>query len=227
MSFVLDKSKIKAVVLDVDNTLAPDNSWLKITRELGASEVAHEQIFAEYVAGKISYNKAKNELLTIWRMTGNHNSSYMQKMFDCWELYPEAYTLVDYLKTRYQVCLISGSVDMWVSTVARKLNVSDWFANTRLIWDPSGWDPVGRGYSYLLDFDYSLKQAQKKVKQKNVFLAGNLLLDDQCVVVGDGANDKMLFEECASILVGANPHPDLVALATAHVDELSDVMNYL
>lgn len=226
MALNLDKSRIKAVVLDVDNTLAPDNSWLKITRGLGASVVAHEQIFAEYVAGKITYKKAKNELLTIWRRTGNDNSSYWQKMFDSWELYPESYVLVDYLKARYEICLISGSVDMWISTVARKLKVNDWFANTRLIWQ-SGWGTGGRGYGFLFDFDYSSKQAQKKVMQKNEFLTSKLLLDDQCVVVGDGANDKLLFEECASILVGTNPHPDLVSLASIQVDSLKDVMNYL
>lgn len=139
-------------------------------------------------------------------------------MFAAWELFPEANDVVKYLSQRYHVCLISGAVDMWIQSVAVRLGVEDWYANTSLIWGENG---------ELIDFDYTLNQARKKVEQKDAYLSKYQLSNQACVVIGDGANDKLLFEECASILVGTNPHPDLVSLASIQVDSLKDVMNYL
>lgn len=76
----------------------------------------------------------------------------MEEMFRSWELKEDAREVISYLKRSYRVCLISGSVDLYVGVVAEKLGIVDWYANTEIVWDESG---------NLVDFHYFADQSQK------------------------------------------------------------------
>lgn len=110
---------------------------------------------------------------------------------------------------------MSGAVDLYVQVVAKKLGVTDWYANTELVWNDEG---------NLIDFNYYVDQAEKKLEQFNTYLAKNNLDKNRCAVVGDGDSDIALFRELSfSIAVNKEPHLELEKLASKTVKNLSQL----
>ncbi len=204
--------KTRAVVFDVDGTLSPDVSWLALTRDLGASVERHEQIYHDYKHGKTDYVTAKSQLLTLWQATGNANKEFFAQLFDALPLNPAAEKVVQAAKIDYTVCLISGSMDLYTKIVAEKLAIDHWYANTTLHWDTNG---------SLVDMDYDLDQASKKLEQFDQFCETNRIRTEDCFVVGDGENEELLFETCKhGILLGSNPNTS--THAWRHITQLAD-----
>jgi HAD superfamily phosphoserine phosphatase-like hydrolase len=189
--------KSEAVVLDIDGTLSPGVSWLALTRGLGASDEQHIQIYKDYQKGKTDYSTSKRELIDLWRATGNANRAFFGQLFDSLPLDSAAEKVVQTAKIGRTVCLITGSMDMYAETVARKLGVDHWYANTTLHWDDQG---------NLGDMDYELDQAGRKLEQYTQFCNENGLDVESCLVLGDGENDEKLFEVCKrGVLIGGDP----------------------
>ena len=175
---------VKAVVLDIDGTLSPEISWLALTRDLGESVATHVSIYEEYKAGKIGYEESKTRLIALWNSTGNANFSFFHDLFENLPLADNAVSVTDTLKAKYDICLITGSMDMYAEIVAHKLGVTKWFANTKLHW-------VGGS---LTDMDYELNQSARKLEQFLGFCTTNGYQPQECIVVGDSENDMALFE---------------------------------
>ena len=136
-------------------------------------------------------------------------------MFRSWGLKEDAEETIAYLREAYRLCLISGAVDLYVRVVAEKLGVTDWYANTELVWDENG---------NLVDFNYFTDQAGKKLEQFNEYVANNKLVKQRCAVVGDGDSDLALFRELKyGVAVNKNPHQELASLAFRTVKELKEL----
>ena len=146
--------QITAVVFDLDGTLLPLNSWSALTQALGASWPEHESIYDAYRESRIGYEQAKRRLLDLWRATGRANRECLLEIFNELPIRPEANEIVHWLKSQqYKTCLISGSMDLYVATVARRLDIDYYYANTSLLFDGTG---------QLIDFEYFLDQSTKK-----------------------------------------------------------------
>lgn len=206
--------KIKAVVLDIDGTLAPDVSWLSVTRDLGASIEVHVAIYKDYKAGKMGYEESKAQLIRLWKSTGNANYDFFQLLFEQLPLDKDALRVVESLKCQYDVCIITGSIDMYAEIVAKKLNVGNWFANTTLHWNNNA----------LTDMDYELNQAKRKLEQFLGFCAAHGYKPQECVVVGDSENDLSLFEASKrGVLVGKDLTNELKQHAWKTIPTLGDL----
>lgn len=187
--------KSKAVIFDIDGTLSSEVSWLALTRDLGAPAAQHVQIYADYKEGRIDYAASKEQLIGLWRATGNANEAFFTQLFEALPLDLMAEKIVQVAKTGRIVCLITGSMDLYAQIAARKLGVNQWYANTILHWDDQG---------NLYDMDYELNQADKKLEQFSRFCEEHRLDAKDCIVLGDGENDEKLFEACKrGVLIGA------------------------
>lgn len=190
-------SKAEAVVFDIDGTLSPEVSWLALTRDLGAPVEQHIQIYQDYKNGKIDYPTSKSQLIDLWRSTGNANRAFFVQLFDALPLDPVAEKIAQAAKEGRIVCLITGSMDLYAEAVAKKLGIDEWYANTTLHWDTDG---------NLVDMDYELNQAARKLEQFGEFCQANSLEMQNCLVVGDGKNDELLFEASnRGVLLGGDP----------------------
>jgi HAD superfamily phosphoserine phosphatase-like hydrolase len=214
----MDTTSIKAIIFDVDGTLTHEVSWMHITLGLGADPEKHKQIFDSMVAGELSYPEAKRQLLSMWTETGNANQRSMKQMFESWDFREDALEIIQYLKTKYHICLISGAVNLYIETIANKLEIKDWYANTSLLWDKD---------SILVDMDYHIDQAKKKLEQFNVFISQYGLNKNECIAVGDSGNDVLLFQEIKGIAINKDPHPELEALAYKRIKNLSELKDLL
>lgn len=207
---------IKAIIFDIDGTLSSEVSWFKLTEGLGASVEKHSMIFDKYLNNEIPYTKAKGDLVKLWQDTGNANKEFMTKMFRSWKLKEDAYEVISYLKISYNIILISGSLDLYVKTVADKLEADAWYANTKTDWDNNG---------NLTDFHYFRNQALKKLTQYRHFKEKHSLRNKDFAVVGDGDTDLLLFKKIkASILVKKEkPHPEMESYAYKTIENLSEL----
>lgn len=175
----------KAIIFDIDGTLCPEISWTALTAGLGASVAKHLTIYERYKCGVIDYPTSRQQLLALWHATGHANRQEFTRLLAHWRLYPGIKAAVKILARHYRLGLISGSFDIWVETVARRLRIRDWYANTTLSWDAQG---------ELITYDYVLDQAGKKQEQLLDFCARYNLHPADCMVVGDSDNDQALFE---------------------------------
>jgi phosphoserine phosphatase len=118
-----DFTNTKVIIFDVDGTLTDDISWLNITSGLGADALEHKRIFEEMKSGILTYSQAKSLLIALWQETGNANKDFMESMFNSWSVKDDAADVINYLASKYHICLMSGAVDLYVQTIARRLGV--------------------------------------------------------------------------------------------------------
>jgi len=203
--------------LDICGTLAPVDSWLALTRDMGGSVERHLEIFHTYRDGQITYEESRVQLIGLWRATGHANRADMTEIFRSWPLEVAAAPLVDDLRARgWQPVIITGAVDLYAQVVAERLGVSDWYANTALEFDADG---------QLVTYHYILDQSAEKVRQLAEFCQRRGLEAGAALAIGDGPNDLGLFQATGrGILLDTPQGTDaLKAAAWRTVARLGDV----
>jgi HAD superfamily phosphoserine phosphatase-like hydrolase len=211
----------KALILDIDGTICPEVSWLTLTREMGASVARHEHVFERFQAGQLPYAEAKRQLIELWASTGRANARDIAAIFNAIPIRPEVEPLISEARRQgYEVCLITGSVDLYTETIARRIGVTHYFANTRLHFDSAG---------SLVDMDYELDQGALKLKQLSQFCKAQSIRPTDCLVVGDGESELELFQATVhGILLRRPDHSrQLMASAWKIVPHLGDAQKYL
>jgi len=215
----MDRQNIKVIIFDIDGTLTNEISWLKITESLGADTQTHQRIFEEFKNKKISYLESKSQLIDLWLSTHCANKQTLLSIFNSWDFKIDAKEVVNYLKSKYKIILISGSVDLYVKTIAEKLGVEKWYANTTLIWNKN---------NEICDFTYEVNQAQKKFEQLNQFLCESGYKKENCLIIGDGDSDLVLFQKLPyGVAINKESHPELEKLAWKKIKNLSEIKNFL
>jgi HAD superfamily phosphoserine phosphatase-like hydrolase len=212
---------IKAVVFDLDGTLAPGVSWLELTRGLGADVAVHQRIFDDYTSGTITYEQSKDQLLGLWRATGHANAAFMRRLFASWPLHQAARPIIKLTRDQgLRPCLITGSVDLYAEVMAGRLGIFDWFANTRLSFDTAG---------NLTDYDYHRDQAAEKLSKLEYFCIKYRLKPAECLAVGDSDNDVQLFRatQHGLLLEAESQTPELHDAAWQIIERLADLKHVL
>ena len=214
----VQSAKIKAIILDVDGTLCPEVSWTALTRGLGASVDEHMTLFENFKNGLVDYPTAKKQLIQLWRATGKANKHSMKHIFSKWELHPGAQEMVESLSARYVTCIITGSFDIWAQTLADRLGVDHWYANTKFIWDDN---------CELVDMDYTLDQAERKLEHLRLFCQKQKVTPERCLAVGDSGNDVEIFKATGNgVAVGEAP-AELAEVAAHRVSAVTDLLSIL
>jgi phosphoserine phosphatase len=210
------------IVLDVDHTLTSHNSWTELTHVLGASSETHLALYQQLLDGEIELDEANSKLVDMWRATGKANRTSIEQAFRDMPLRPGAMTLARWLdQHKYRTCLISGSMDVYVAVIADRLQIKNWFANGRLIFDDQG---------TLIGLRYNPDQSATKLTQLNQLCSEEKLDITQVMVVGDGANDVELFRVTGHGILVADepPSTDLQAVAwktAARLDEIPAILS--
>jgi phosphoserine phosphatase len=208
---------LKALVVDIDGTLWSKNSWLELTKGLSADPKEHTKVFNDYVSGQISYKESKNQLIGLWENTNNANKAYINELVKGWELDPLSKKLVNLFKSNgYKTAIITSSFDLWAKEVSNRLKIEKHYYNTELRWDKN---------KELIDYDYDINQANKKLKQLESFCVEFNLKPEECLVLGDEENDTELFRTTGNgVLIGEDKSR---ALAKEAWLTYSDISSFL
>jgi HAD superfamily phosphoserine phosphatase-like hydrolase len=181
-------AEIKLVVFDVDGTLndIDKSPWRSITKELGASTKQHVEIYDNFKMGRCTKEEAIQGIVNLWTETGNAHKTKFMQIFQNIPLKDGVEEVIAYLRQKYKIFLISGTLDLYMDLLKAKIGVQDGFCFTKLYWDEKG---------FIKWFDYDGINPEKKLEVLNDYLAKNRFNFDEVAVVGDGDNDHLLFEK--------------------------------
>jgi phosphoserine phosphatase len=214
-------NKNRAVIFDIDGTLTDHNSWYEFTHDIGSSKEEHGIIYADFSAGKITYEDAKNKILAMWQVTGNANKTKIADIYSKWPIRKEAYPLIDWLKSeKYKVCLITGATRPYAQQVASLLGVEDYYANADFHFDKD---------DQLIDWHYDADQASVKLEQFHEYCHLHNINPEDCVAVGDSSNDINLFKVTKHGILVDNDHAkeELRSAAWKTVKSLSEIRSII
>ena len=183
----LAMKKITSVILDLDQTLTIDQaSWLQFTDLLGADFNIHQNIYNRFRDGQIGYESAKKELIGLWKSSSPLDRESIRDIFNRIELRPGAFDAIQYLRSKYNTCIISGAIDVFVELISEKLGVRDYYASTKFLFSEE---------NILVDFEYKLSRGEEKLIFLKNYLSKYEISSHECCAIGDGDSDMPIFEE--------------------------------
>jgi len=211
--------KIKLICFDVDDTLIDGTSWLILTKGLGCSPLEALDIFQRCQKEKITFTEGERLLTKMYQDSGNANIGFISELFDKVKVKDEAIDLISYLrKKEYKIYLISGTIDIYVESVAKKLGVDGFYANSTLDFDDKG---------ILLKINYRDNQGEIKVEQLRN-LVDSLGIDmEQVAFVGDSENDIEVFKVVKYGIAVHGSSEELDRVAWKKVNSLREIKGIL
>lgn len=213
---------IKAVIFDIDGTVTPNsNSWLAMTRDMGASVEEHKAIFFEgFKEGKVHYDQVRERLIALWRATGNANRSRLETIFQNWPVHDDAKKIIDFFRDKgLQVAFITGSTSMYAKIVADKFGVADFYASGQLEFDED---------DNLVDFHFPLDESERKLEHLVAYCEGKSINLQEVVALGDSNNDVAIFSATKrGIIVGKDRPQSLIDVAWKEASSLREAKEIL
>jgi phosphoserine phosphatase len=176
----------KLICFDLNKTLIEENSWRDLNLEMGVTPEEDDLLVSWGKEGIISDAEGQRILAEIYKKRGDATQRTIAEILHNYAYMPEAEELVSELRRRgYDMALISGSMDVLVEQVAHELGITEWAANNQFIFDDN--EHLQEIRTIDNDVTYKLHQLQRICDEKGIVLG-------DCLCVGDGANDRLLFE---------------------------------
>lgn len=176
----------KLIIFDLNKTLINENSWRDLNLAMGLTEREDQMLVQWGREGIISDAQGQQIICSTYKKRGNPTRQNIEKVLHAYTYKTNAKEVVNALQTRgYELALISGSMDILVKQVAEELAISRYASNNIFVFDNN--DTLERIETIDNDENYKLDQLQKLCSDKGI-------LPSECMCVGDGANDVLLFE---------------------------------
>ncbi|MCC6198714.1 HAD family phosphatase [Candidatus Nomurabacteria bacterium] len=204
----------KVAFLDLDGTVTPDSTWFLLNTRLGITPEEDSALFERYLKSEVvSYEEWIAELVRLYRSRGSVTKEELETWVAGISLRDGAGEMVTSLREKgYTVVLLSGSVDLVVEAIAKRIGVDDWRALSRLVFSDNG---------TLTDIVSSGDESNAKSVVARAYLSERGLAADDALAIGDGGNDIDLFKVVKGIALGRNEK--LGAVAYQKVESLSDI----
>lgn len=216
----VSQQKIKVIVSDVDKTLTSNNTWYELTKAFNGSVEKHFELYSAFLKGETPEDELTTGLIAMLEKAHGKKiqRAELEDILFKIPLKSEAFAVFNDLQQQgYTVCLISGSMDIFVKLVAKRLNVQHWFANSIFEFDKDdNW----------VNFRYNPREAELKLKQLQDFLKAEKIADSECLVLGDGKNDRELFKHYRGVAID-NEDEELSRLAWKEIKYLPTLLQVL
>ncbi len=204
----------KTLILDLDGTVTAHSTWVALNTAMGVTPEQDGELFQQYVSGTLPYIDWTKKLIKIYK--NNHSPLTKQELVqlaDEIELRTDAKEFVQSAKEKgYKVILVSGSVDVLVERVAERINTNAWLSCSKAVFE-------GDTFLDLVSMGDEGPAKIKLVKEAGIELSENT------ISVGDGGNEKELFELTKGILIGDNQI--LLPLSWKQVNTLAEAVDLL
>ncbi len=211
----------KAVAMDIDGTLT-DCDTLGLTSErLGLPVPELASINKGYLQGTLTHEQTRELVLSRWRSSGKADRSQMESIFRSMPLRNDVFRLIRRIKERsLHSCLITSSMDFYAQVMAKRLGVTDYYANVLLTFD--------EGDGALSGMEFSKDAALLKQEQLMNFCTAKGISPEDVLVLGNAHNDRAMFEVTGNgVLIGGDDDEDLASSAWRTVGSLAEVVDLL
>ena len=210
---------IKLVCFDVDETLVDGTSWLILNEGLECSTEDALSFFNHAREGKISFRECEKLFTKMYQDTGNATKDFIKNLFESINTKPEVKDLIPYLKEKgYLIYLISGAIDIYVKSIARKIGADGFYANSSLEFDNQG---------ILQKINYRENQSKVKLEQLQSLINELGINMEQVVFVGDSENDIEVFKATGHGIAVRSTSEELKRVSWQMVGSLSEIKNIL
>ncbi len=211
--------KIKLICFDVDGTLVDGTSWLILTEGLSCSSQEYLDVFRRCQKGEITFTEGERLLTKMYQNSGNANKDFISSLFDSVKIKRETIDLISCLKEKgYKIYLISGAIDIYVESIAKKLGVDGFCANSTLEFDEKG---------ILQKINYRNNQGEIKVEQLRNLVKDLGISIKQVVFVGDSENDIGVFKATKNGIAVNSSSEELDKIAWKKMNSLKEIRKIL
>jgi HAD superfamily phosphoserine phosphatase-like hydrolase len=160
---------------------------------MGMTEEENARFYSQYKRGEIDYSKWVSLALGIYRVRNNLKRGEIEKVIHNYYYFPYAQELVRHLSQKYIVVLVSGAMGMLVRRVAEELEIEHHKSLTDFYFDESGY------ISEITVDDRTGDDSKNKLLYLEEICKSLGCGLENCVCVGDGENDRHLFEASRGI----------------------------
>ncbi|MDB5186517.1 MAG: phosphoserine phosphatase SerB [Candidatus Saccharibacteria bacterium] len=175
---------IKLIIFDINGTLVGDDTWPKFHGALGMTE-EEDQLLWQLNNEGVMPNRIWMEVVNgIYQKRGKATKETINKTLLEYTYEPGAKEVVEELRQRYELALISGAPDAMVEQVAKELNIDLFGSNALLLYNDD---------DTLREMIVLNEEPEGKLIYLQAFCRRLGISPDQVVCVGDGANDVELF----------------------------------
>ncbi len=180
------QEEIKLICFDLNRTLIHENTWYNLNLAMGMTEKEDAALMHYADTGIISYTQAQKIIESAYKRGGKASYDTIYKIIMEYTYVQGTSEILEYLKHKgYELALISGSMDILTEHIAKDLGIKYYGANNIFIFKEG----------YLHQIKVVGEDEITKLNLLNEF-AGKLNISlDQCVCVGDGDNDELMFEK--------------------------------
>jgi phosphoserine phosphatase len=195
----------KLIVFDMDSTLIDAESIDELARAAGVVDKI-SVVTEKAMNGEIDYNQALKERVAL--LKGLKLEKAMEAM-NSMPLMPGAEELVKHVKSLgFKTAILSGGFTLSTDRIAKLLDMDYVFSNILEIEDGYLTGRVSGPMTENLSKEKAFEQIAKE----------NGLKPENCIVVGDGANDICIFK-IAGCAIAFNPKPILRQYADAVITQ--------
>ena len=203
----------------MDDTLINHNSWYQLNIALGITPEEDKEMYDAYGKGEITYNEWTTKLNSLYQERGLATRENIEQMLEKITFKEGAEELVAYLRNRgYQLAIISGSFDATVKRAAESLNIPNYQANTKLVFNED---------DYLKNIVSDGEEVYAKLKHLEEMCEKLGVEIEECACIGDGANDIEMFKKTNKGITFNTAPENLKKVSWRTVNNLSEIKNLL
>lgn len=207
----------KLICFDLDGTLSPHSSWELLNAKLGITPEQDQELFDQYKAGTLTYEEWTPALVRIYKENNPVKRDELRALAESVVLREEArQCIVDAKSKGYDVLLMSGSVDVIVEGLAKRLGIPEWLACSKGEFNEN---------EELIDILSMGDEGPAKLKLLQEYCDQKQIAMNDVITVGDGGNEREIFQVTKGILLGDNK--ELIPFAWKQVENLSEVNQFL
>ena len=208
----------KVIFFDLDGTLTPDSTWFFLNQRLGITAEEDHALFQDYLENKTDYRGWMAALVSMYKSKTLVTKDGLITFAQGIELRPESQSAINDAKSKgYTVAIISGALDIVVSTIAEKLGIDTWFAKTTAVFNESG---------EFVDMETTTEgERDGKLHLVEAYCVANGIDIKEVICVEDGGNGLELFKHAKGILLGGNA--ELKPFAWKQVENLSEIVSII
>jgi phosphoserine phosphatase len=207
---------IKLVVFDLNATLIDDHTWPKFQSLMGLTEEEDLLLWKLNKEGVLPNEYWAKIVNNIYRTRTHRTRTEITKSLLDFTYLPDAENVIAKIKAKYTVGIISGSPDILVEHIARKLKIDFFGSNAMILFDQEDF------FQKLVVLD---EEPQGKLVHLQAFCRRLGITPQEVACIGDGDNDLELFRATGhGITFSDSP---ITSEAWKTIDSLADLPSIL
>ncbi len=209
---------IQAVAFDVDGTLVEENFWLRLHELFGVSLDDDTQWMNKYHAGEWNYRTWMDTVSEAYARNPQKREA-IERVVHRYEFYSGTRGIIQKLKTKYPVALISSNIATYIEAVAKELDVDEWHAYSDFAYN-------GEYFSHIT-YTSDANEKEAKVASLTSFAKRVGVKPESIAFVGDSINDLDVFEYTGKGILIREGTESLKRAAWKRVDAIEEVERIL